>query len=443
MTAHEYPDVLGHITKGVRLTLNGVQVALAVNPRVVRAGWPFHALLLAQNLSSAPAELKATLSLPGRDIRRPTGYFAAPKEPTVVNLRPGEAGYLLMPVMCHPETPPGDNRKLGVAVSVRSNPKARALRPETGGSPIDTRQLNQKRRAALDKLREFEYSAVKRLRLHEEIEAPFKVIPGTRQTSETASRGGWFSLWNMSEDASPGLLLDFYGETLQRQVFPQLKKAIMFEPLCKTTEERFRAAGYPLKPLEAAYIAKLLTLIVHMADPGDDSFDHLGSQNFNIAALLHSDLADDVRLPRWFEALLRGIAASEQALANIPAFICTRLYDALLRDASPFAFHMIQTITGEDLGSDEEIRDYTDRLVKLLHESKGMDFAHTYLPLVMGGAVVFDRVVTPGEKLEDTLRGMSEVLAMRDAEWSDDNDLVFLMMKELVNRSLRLFGFQI
>lgn len=438
----DYSDVLGYITKGARLTLNGVQMALAVNPRVVRAGMPFYALLLAQNTLNAPVELSVTLSLPARDIRRPTGYFAAPKEPTVVRLRPAEAGYLLMPVVCHPDTPAGDNHKLGMGVTVKPTPKAQPLRPESGGSPVDLKQLNQKRRAALEKLREFEYSIAKR-RLRDELEATFKVIQGLRQQGERSSKGGWFSLWNMAEDASPSLLLKFYGEALRRQVLPQIKKSVMFEPLRKATEERFREAGYPLKPLEAIYIAKLLTLIVHMADPGDDTFDHLGSHNFNVASLLNGDVPDDVRLPRWFEGLVRGIAFNEQILANVPAFISTRLYDALVRDAVPFAFQSIQMVTGEDLGSEEEIRDYTDRLIKLLHEPNGMDFAHTYLPLVMGGAIVFDRVVVPDEKLEDTLRGMSEVLAMRDAEWSDENDLVFLMMKDLVNRSLRLFGFQI
>jgi hypothetical protein len=440
----DYPDVLGYITKGARLTLNGVQVALAISPRVVRAGGPFHALVLAQNTTDAPAELSVTLSVPGRDIRRPTGYFAAPKEPTSVRLRPGEVGYLLMPVVCHPDTPAGDQHKVGAALTVKPTPKARPLRPETGGSPVDPTRLNHKRRAALEKLREFEFSITKR-RLREELEASFKVIQGLRQQNENSSKGGWFSLWNMAEDASPNMLLTFYGEALKRHVLPKIKKSAMFEPLCKATEQRFQEAGYPLKPLEAAYIAKLLTLIVHMADPGDDTFDHLRSQEFNVATLLNADtLPDDVHLPRWFEGLVRGVAFNEQqVLPNIPGFISTRLYDALIRDAAPFAFQSIQTITGEDLGSEEEIRDYTDRLVKLLHDPTGMDFAHTYLPLVMGGAIVFDRVVLPGEKLEDTLRGMSEVLAMRDAEWSDENDLVFLMMKELVNRSLRLFGFQI
>jgi hypothetical protein len=61
----------------------------------------------------------------------------------------------------------------------------------------------------------------------------------------------------------------------------------------------------------------------------------------------------------------------------------------------------------------------------------------------MGGIVVYDRVILPGETLEDSLRDMSGVLEKRDAEWEEANDLIFLLTRELVNRSLRLFGFQI
>src|SRR5690606_10313383 len=100
------------------------------------------------------------------------------------------------------------------------------------------------RHSALEKLRELEYSITKR-RLRDELEASFKVIQGTRQLNENTSKGGWFSLWNMAEDASPSLLLTFYGEAIKRHVFPKIKKSVMYAPLCQATEERFRAAGYP------------------------------------------------------------------------------------------------------------------------------------------------------------------------------------------------------
>lgn len=441
MSEHEFPDVLGYITGGTRLTINGVQIALAVRPPVVRAGGAFHAVLLAQNMLAVPATLSGALNLPGRDFRRQGGYFAVTKEPVQIQLRPGEVGSMLLPALSHPDTPPADQYKLGVSVSVKPLAQPRPARPDSGGTPIQLDRLSEKRQQMLDRLHQLEYSVNKRLRLHDELEAAFKVVPGVER--DAPPKGGWVSLWNLAEDGTLPQLLAHYGPVLKEQVFPRLKRDVVFDPLCQATEARFKAAGYPLKPLEAMYIAKLLALVVHMADPGEDSFDYLGSQHFNVTSWFKSTDGAPVRLPRWFEGLVRGIAYDEQILQNVPGYIATRVYDSLLRDTIPFAFRMIQNITGEDMGTDEETRDYADKFIQLLKAENRMDFAHAYLPLVMGGVIVFDRVIAPGEVLEDTLRGMSEVLAMRDAEWSDDNDLVFLMTKELVNRSLRLFGFQI
>lgn len=442
MSRDVYPDVLGYLTGGVRALFNGVQAALAISPQDVRAGRPFHVLLLAQNATDVPVDLNATLNLPTTFLRRKTGRFAAPKDAHSVQLRPGEAGYLLMPVNSHPEAASGDHYKLGVTLRTQPQNQPRQVRSEIGGRLFDPQRLPEKRRATLEKLRQLEYVATKRLG-REELEASFRVIPGSKIQTEATTQGGWFSLWTLAEDGTPAMLLSQYGTLLRRVVFPKLKKSVMFEPLRKTTEDRFRKAGYALKPLEAVYIAKLLTLVVHMTDPDENTFDYLGSQRFNVTALLQHDLTDTLRLPRWFEGLVRGIAHDETMAANPAAYICNRLYDLLLRDSIFFAFDLIRTTTGEDMGSEEEIRDYATSFLQRLNTQDSMDFAHVYLPLMMGGIILFDQVVAPDELLEETLRGMSEVLAMRDAEWSDENDLIFLMTKELVNRSSRLFGFQI
>lgn len=443
MATKDYPDILGYITNGARASLSGVQAALAVSPRAALPGRPFHALLLAQNTTDRSLELRAVLSLPAKDARKQKGRFAAAKEQVDFRLKPGEAGYLMLPIMCHRETAPGDGYKLGLAVNVRPGSKGQTIRAENGGSPLQPDTLNDKRRTALEQLRALEFSASKRFGLRDELEVSFSVAPPAKGAENTAPQGGWFSLWNLAEDGSAQLLLERYAAVLQDHVFPKIKKQQMFEALRQATEARFQAAGYPLKPLEAVYIAKLLALVVHMADPGEDQFDYLGSQAFNVAVLLKRDLPESIGLPHWFEGLVRGIAHQEQVAAHPAAYITGKLYDALLLDTIPFAFNMVRTITGEDMGTEEEMRQYAHNFVRSLNTTGRMDFAHTYLPLVMGGAIVFDRVIEPGEKLDETLRGMSDVLAMRDPEWTEDNDLVFLLTRDLVNRSLRLFGFQI
>ncbi len=443
MIAKDYPDILGYLTNGARASLNSVQVALAVAPRVVLAGQPFHVLLLVQNVTDQPLDMRAAVTLPARDLRKQKSRFAAAREQVDFRVRPGEVGYLMLPILCHAETAPGDGYKLGVTVTTRPAKKGQVVRPENGGTPVNVETLSEKRRAALDKLRPLEFSATKKFGLREELEVSFRVAVPAKALEKSAPQGGWFSLWNLAEDASLSVLLERYAAVLQEQVFPKIKKQQVFAALCSATEARFESAGYALKPLEAIYIAKLLALVVHMADPGEDQLDYLGSQAFNVAVLFKHDLPVDLRLSRWFEGLVRGIAHNEQVAFSPAAYISSKLYDALLLDTIPFAFRMIQTVTGEDMGSEEETRQYARNLVRSLNTLGSMDFAHAYLPLVMGGAIVFDRVVLPGEKLDENLRAMSDVLAMRDAEWTEANDLVFLMTRELVNRSLRLFGYLI
>ena len=430
-----YPDILGFVTGGERVSVNSVDFALATLPAVTCAGQPFQAMLLAQNNSNAVVELNTTLSLPGRKKR-----FIAADEAVDYQLKPGEVGYVAFPIKSHPETTTGDDYKLSVTINARPLTKPEIIR--TAGEGPSLAVLSEKRRATIGRMRQLEWTTSKRFGLGDTLEASFSIAPA-KSSDSPAIRRGWQSLWNLAEDGTPAMLLNHYGTLIRERVFPRLKKTVMFEPLVRATEARFKAAGYPLKTEETLLIAKVLTLVVHMADPGEDNIDYLGSQNFNVSVLFRRELPPDVILPRWFEALVRAIAADEQN-AVVPArFIGGQAYDALLRDALPFAFAIVAKTTGEDMGTDKEIADYSDNFIKLLGTAGAMDFGHVYLPLIMGGVIVFDRIIAPEEVLEDTLRGMSDVLLARDAEWTEDNDLVFLMTKDLVNRSLRLFGFQI
>ena len=47
-----YPDILGYATGGQRISINGLQVALATAPRIVKAGRGFQVIFLAQNTDS-------------------------------------------------------------------------------------------------------------------------------------------------------------------------------------------------------------------------------------------------------------------------------------------------------------------------------------------------------------------------------------------------------
>jgi len=435
----EYTDILGYITGGPRINSNGLDMALAVIPATVAAGQQFQVLLLVQNATSTPIELNVALNLPGRDAARQKGRFRAQKDAITRRVRPAEVGYLALPVMCHPETAIGDDYKAGVTFNARPLTRATTLRSQN--SPAEPGPMSEPHRAIVTKMRKLNFSASKRLGLRNQLDAPFKIV-ANKPAQTGGPKTGWHTLWNLADDGSNQQILRQYSDLIEKHLFPRMKQKQVYEPLLRTTEQRFEAAGYPLQPLEAIFIAKLLALAVLMADPGEDSVDNFGSQAFNVAVYLGRDPAENIALPRWFAGLLRAVAADERIAARPVDYLCDRLYDSLIRDVLPFAFAMIQKTTGEDMGTDNEIGDYTEKFLSLL-QTGGMDFAHAYLPLVMGGIIVYDRVIVPGEALDETLRGMDDVLMARNAEWDDANDLVFLLTRELVNRSLRLFGFQI
>ena len=436
----EYADILGYITGGSRVSSNGLDVALAVMPPTVPAGQPFQTVLLVQNTTNTHIELSATLSVPARDAAKQKGRFRASQETMSLRVRPAEVGYLILPVACHPATAVGDDYKVGVTVNTRPLTQATTLREVQDGTS-GPGPMTDTRRAVVDKMRKLSFSANKRFGLRDEIEAPFRIAPANPAPA-TGPKAGWRSLWSLGEDGSKVQLLRQYRGLIEEHLFPRLAQKHTFEPLYAETCKRFEAAGYPLQELEATLIAKLLTFVVHMANPGEDNIDPLGGQIFNVAVHLKRDLDEDMVLPGWFEGLLRAVAEDEHIAAQPADYVCSQLYETLIHDVVPFAFAMIQKATGEDMGTAAEIHEYTENYVSRLRDG-GMDFAHAYLPLVMGGVIVYDRVVLPDEKLEDTLRGMGDTLDVRDAEWDDSNDLIFLLTRELVNRSLRLFGFHI
>ena len=218
----DYPDILGYVTGGERVSLNVAQLALAVAPRNVRAGRPFQALLLAQNTSHSHVELTASLNLPARDAKKQKDRFSAPEARTSARLRPGEVGYMALPVNSAADTAAG-SYKLGVAVTAQAFTEASSLRPNDNGSPPDLSQLSPGHRSSLDKLRRLDFSTAKKgLNLRGvELEAPFVVVRVLTEGPASLPEAAQFaSLWNLSEEGSAPMLLSHYRGLIENRVFP-------------------------------------------------------------------------------------------------------------------------------------------------------------------------------------------------------------------------------
>jgi hypothetical protein len=276
------------------------------------------------------------------------------------------------------------------------------------------------------------------------LETSFSVLPG-KVGQMTDFNAGWVSLWTMADMVDTRALLARYSTVMAEQVLPLLGRERSYAPLLAATSTRFAGAGYPLHALEAVYITKTLVRVLEMALPQDNVFDYLAHPEYNVALTIKNGLPGDGSepvLPRWAVKMLRAVSQNQQTVAHPAAALAQLMYTDLLHDAISYSFTVIRTATGEEMGTDEEIAHYADQVLALLDKG-GMDMIHAYMPLVLAGIVLYDRVVMPDDDLTDQLRDMGDVLAERETEHNASTDLVFTLARQLINRSLQKYGIQI
>ncbi|NWF70385.1 MAG: hypothetical protein HXY40_14960 [Chloroflexi bacterium] len=446
-----YPDLLGYVTGGARCNVSIVQVALALRPRVVKAGRSFEVLLLTQNASDADVDVTATMSIPETDSAKKKGRFVTKAARLVVGLKPAEVGYVVLPVSTLPDTAIGADYKIGVEIKatplLKGSAKPMRVRLPEGGE-FEPTHIAAETLKKLDELKGLTFVTQARSRL----------APNTLETNLSVMSGklgeivdfkpGWVSLWTLRDHQDDRLLLYRYRDAMLNQVLPKLKRARLFQPLLDATSARFEKAGYPLKPIEAQFVAKLLTLLLEYASPSEVSaggHGGLAAGNYNLLPLLdQSRLADPrpITVPHWCRAFLRTMTQEANA-ANHPVEVIARLlYPELLRDALLYAFQLIEQNTGEELGSEEEMRTYGETVLAMLAGERKLDFIHAYMPLVLGGLLIFDSVIMPGEKLDELVNATKRMLEERAAEKNADNELVFSVGGRLLDRAIMKYGYR-
>jgi predicted O-methyltransferase YrrM len=71
-----------------------------------------------------------------------------------------------------------------------------------------------------------------------------------------------------------------------------------------------------------------------------------------------------------------------------------------------------------------------------------MDFSRTYMPLVMGGIIVYDNVLTEGERLGELLQELRTILDKRSAARDESTEAIFHMAEQLIDQALMKYGYR-
>ncbi len=111
------------------------------------------------------------------------------------------------------------------------------------------------------------------------------------------------------------------------------------------------------------------------------------------------------------------------------------IFHDVVRDAVRLGLTMVETVTGEHFGDAAEQEDYAEAVVRRMQEG-GLDFAHTYLPLVLAGLIANARVVMPKEQPRQTIYLLQKAREERAGEADADNGPIFAMTDQLIERAL-------
>lgn len=406
------PDLLGAITSGERVNMDVVQVALGVRPRSTPAGRPFDVIVLLQNAADIEVDVAVQMRFPDRDSKKTRNPFVYRQDRVLVGMHPAEVGYLVLPVNSNPRTAPGAGYKVTVELTVKraGKDKPRRVRDKEGGGLFVETELPEVVQEQFWGLQQMVFSVERAGKAA--LSADFTVAKTEiGKVADLAPR--WHTLWTMRDHVDEGVLVDRVRDRLE-VLLPLIKRDTVYFPLLDAVQTHFRNAGYPLRAGEAVFIAKAMMVALEQSMP---------------------DLEEDAagHYPEWFIRTCRILFEQPEIASNAGALLAGPVFQDLLRDAIHQSFMMVSTVTGDDCGGEAGQEAYRREIMNCLNG--GMDFAHAYLPLVMGGLIVNTRVTFDREQPLETVGLLDKALQLRAPEQTAENQPIFKQVENLIDRS--------
>jgi hypothetical protein len=404
-----YPDVLGAITGGARITMPELQCAVGVFPQQTYLNQPLEVVILLQSTVDQNMQVKVGIQLPKEDRKGNPVIIDTPKKIVSLGLRPGEVGVLRMPIVPRPPTTPGVKLPVRVAVRYRTARPGNAVRPPGSGVPPSMLGISSFK---LQVLRDVSFVSHIWRQSTDVITTYFDIAPKLLPATNQALKPRYESLWTHEEMAEEREVVLSKVEDAYR-VANGLTRFYIYDALLEAVDERFATRDLLLHPGEARAIAKMLT---YTLDEG---------------LILEPDF--ELEKGRWFQTLCQLLAYDENIEDLDKGEIATRyLFEAALYDAVLLAFSIIAPRVDEDLGSKSEQVNYANRVLSWYTGQSQPDLSYAYLPLVMGGILV-NLMATPNtENPWVMIDELAEALRGRARLFTGESTAIFDMTRELL-----------
>src|SRR5262249_12248674 len=203
----------------------------------------------------------------------------------------------------------------------------------------------------------------------------FDIIPGHVDTVPPVDVR-YETLWSAKELPNEQAKYELLADAADRFA-GTLSRTQVYQPLISVTEQRFARVGLPLHPGESLFTAKMLTYIMEDGLDLEEGFE--------------------LKQGRWFNRLASIV--SDQYMIEDDNRLVNFLYTAVVHDSVRVGLNMVERTTKKKFGTQDEHFTYSDEVVSALEGNYPIDLSHVYLPLILAGIMLNQRVKAPKENL--------------------------------------------
>ncbi len=406
-----YPDVLGAIAGGLRVTFGEMmQAAVGIFPRIAYLNQPVEVIIILQSMTDQNVDVRVALHLPTKGSDGSPMMLSTPKKMVGLTLSPGEVGALRMPLVALLPTQPANDVPVHVAIRARSR-TGKLLRTPTRGAPPSALSVSPFK---LQVLRDVEWVDHPHNLSPEDVVVTFDINPKRLPPIQQTLKPGYEILWTQEQmrDERRNIL----GKMDEARVLAaSFTRVAIYNSLVHAVDDTYAVRGLPLHPGETHAIAKMLTYTL------DDR--------------TRLDPAYKIEDQRWFQVLCQVLAHDPKTAEWTPGEIVVNyLFDSTMYEAILLAFTVIRSRVRANLGDRAERVHYANKVMRWLAGQAEPDLIYIYLPLALGGVVVNHQVTWREDDPWEVLDGLREAYRGRVRLVEGDAMEIFDMLDKLLTR---------
>jgi hypothetical protein len=393
--AFEYPDVMNDVLDaGERFESGSVQYLAEVPEGPIAAGEVVQVALILQSVMDVPVKVSVHFVLPelSRKLRRmPQPLFEIFQPDIQLTLSDAEAAELIIPIRVHSHVPAG---QYPFRIQVGSEPtqEGMRIRLDHGERRVGDIKIRHPQGMRIAQISSWGYAS----KQSQQQTCPLVVGQPGEPPDEIDLKPKFNSLW-VPEDWA--LVPRARVELNDRRIhtMPHLTAEALYLPFMKESQVFFGDCGVRLHVGEAIFLSKMLTYTV----------TYLTSQ---------TEWQDCLLVPIYAYAQARE-QSSDDALWLVTVFG----YAHVVELAVALSFALVEDALGRELWAPAEQRVVREFVSGCLEQGTTLPSEFLYLPLLLGGIIVGDQIVSEGEDVTESLRLLSQAKAERGDLFAEED----------------------